>query len=151
MKTSLDSIDYKILQHFESNGRISASDLAQIVGMSAPSITERIRRLENRGVIQNFTVNLDVFSLGYNLEAIVRIKPRPGELQKVEQMIIDQPRFTSCDRVTGNDCFIARLALKSVQELEELLDPLHDKAETNTSIIQSSPIKNRNPIHPKSI
>ena len=146
MKVSLDSIDIQLLQAFEKNGRISISELSQQIDMSAPSIAERVRRLGEKGVIKNFSVNLDIHSLGYNLEAIVRIKPRPGELQTVENMILSQPRFTACDRVTGDDCFIARLALKSVQELESILDPLHDKAETNTSIIQSSLIKNRNPI-----
>ena len=146
MNISLDGIDLQILETFDVNGRISVSELSQQIGMSAPSISERIRRLEDRGVIKNFSVNVDVFSLGYNFEAIVRIKPRPGALQTVEKMIVEQPRFTACDRVTGDDCFVARLVLKSVQELEDLLDPLHEKAETNTSIVQSSPIKNRNPI-----
>lgn len=144
MKITLDGIDLQILEIFNNNGRIPISELSQQIGMSAPSISERVRRLEDRGVIKNFSVNVNIFALGYNFEAIVRIKPRPGALQAVEKMIIDQPRFIACDRVTGDDCFIARLVLKSVQELEILLDPLHDKAETNTSIIQSSPIKNRN-------
>jgi len=143
---SLDLMDQSILQHLEADGRMSMSDLAQMVGMSAPSVKDRIRRLEDRNIIRNFTVSLDMQALGYNLEAIIRIKPRPGSLHLVEKMIIEEPRFTSCDKVTGDDCFIARLALKAVTEIDHLLDPFHEKAETNTAIVKSSPIKNRTPL-----
>lgn len=145
-KNPLDPMDLTILQNLQADGRMSVSELAQMVGMSAPSVKDRIRRMEDRGFIRKFTIDLDKHALGFHLEAIVRIKPRPSNLHLVEKMIIEEPRFTSCDKVTGDDCFIARLALKSIQELDELLDPFHEKAETNTSIVKSSPIKNRTPL-----
>ena len=140
---ALDETDSKILNILETNGRISISELAQKVKMSAPSVTDRIRRLESRGIIKNFTVNIDLTKLGLEFEAIVRIKPSPGKVKIVEEMIIKQPRFISCDKVTGDDCFIAHLALKSIHELDELLGSFHLYAETNTSIVHSSPVKNR--------
>ena len=140
---ALDETDSKILNILETNGRISISELAQKVKMSAPSVTDRIRRLESRGIIKNFTVNIDLAKLGLEFEAIVRIKPSPGKVKVVEEMIIKQPRFISCDKVTGDDCFIAHLALKSIHELDELLGSFHLYAETNTSIVHSSPVKNR--------
>jgi len=145
-KIPLDPMDLTILRNLQADGRMSISELAQMVGMSAPSVKDRIRRLEDRGFIRKFTIDLDKHALGYQLEAIVRIKPRPSNLHLVEKMIIEEPRFTSCDKVTGDDCFIARLALKTIQELDELLDPFHEKAETNTSIVKSSPIINRTPL-----
>lgn len=146
IENTLDSMDLNILKNLQADGRMSISELGQIVGMSAPSVKDRIRRLEDRGVIRKFTIDLHMQALGYQLEAIVRIKPRPSNLHLVEKMIVEEPRFTACDKVTGDDCFIARLALKTIQELDELLDPFHEKAETITSIIKSSPIKNRTPL-----
>ncbi|WP_363225240.1 Lrp/AsnC family transcriptional regulator [Sneathiella sp.] len=144
-ENAIDETDRHILMHLRTNGRLSMSELAKLVGMSAPSVKDRVRRLEDRGIIRKFTVDIDTKALGYSLEAIVRIKPRPGNLHRVEKMIIDEPRFTSCDKVTGDDCFISRLALKSIDELDKLLDPFHEKAETNTSIVKSSPVRNRPP------
>ncbi|MEH6525161.1 MAG: Lrp/AsnC family transcriptional regulator [Sneathiella sp.] len=149
IENSLDAMDLTILQSLQTDGRMRMSELAQIVGMSAPSVKDRIRRMEDRGFIRKFTIDLDMRALGYQLEAIVRIKPRPSNLHLVEKMIVEEQRFTSCDKVTGDDCFIARLALKTIQELDDLLDPFHEKAETNTSIIKSSPIKNRTPLSRK--
>ena len=144
----IDGIDSRILKILEANGRISISELAQQIKMSAPSVTDRIRRLETRGVIQNFTINVDITKLGFEFVAIVRIKPSPGKMKKVEQMILEQSRFISCDKVTGDDCFVAHLALKSIHELDELLNTFHSFAQTNTSIVHSSLIKNR-PVYTK--
>ena len=145
IENDLDDTDRQILLHLQANGRVSMSDLAKSVGMSAPSVKDRVRRLEDRRIIRKFTVELDMAALGFSLEAIVRIKPRPGSLHVVEKMIMEEARFTACDKVTGDDCFIARLALKSIQELDRLLDPFHEKAETNTALVKSSPISNRSP------
>lgn len=143
---SLDEKDRQLLRALESDGRITAVELAKRVGMSAPAVTDRIRRLESNGVIRRFTAEIDLTALGYSLEAVVRIKPRPGNLHIVEQMIIDEERFTDCDKVTGDDCFITRLVIKTITELDDLLDPFHERAETNTSIIKSAPIRGRMPI-----
>ncbi|MFT6406704.1 MAG: Lrp/AsnC family leucine-responsive transcriptional regulator [Arenicella sp.] len=143
---SLDGVDVRMLTILQTDGRISIRELAQTINMSAPSITERLRRLQSRGIIRNFSVDLDLSILGYPLQAIVRIKPRPGKLKEVETMIENQLRFVSCDRVTGDDCYIAKLMLRSIDELDDLLEPFHDCAETNTSIVKSSLIKKRQPL-----
>ncbi|MBL4756710.1 MAG: Lrp/AsnC family transcriptional regulator [Rhizobiales bacterium] len=140
-----DDTDRTLITQLQRNSRISMSRLADAVGMSAPSVTERVRRLEAEGVITAFTIEFDLPAIGYPLEAIVRIKPRPGALHLVEDMIVNQIRFTACDKVTGDDCFIARLSLRSIDELDELLDPFHEKAETNTAIVKSSPVRGRMP------
>ena len=141
----MDKIDRKILDSLTADGRLSMSELAKVIGMSAPSVAERVRHLESRGVITGFTIEVNNAALGFALEALVRIKPRPGSLHIVEQMILNETRFTSCDKVTGEDCFVTRLALKAINELDVILDPFHEKAETNTSIVKSSPISKRLP------
>ncbi len=145
MSYQIDDTDMRILEILDQDGRLAMRDLASRIGMSAPAIATRVRQLEAEGVIRHFSVDLNPRALGYILEAIVRIRPRPGQLHIVQRMIVDEPRFTACDKVTGDDCFIARLCLKSINELDPLLDPLHDKAETSTAIIKSSPIMRRSP------
>lgn len=141
----MDKTDKKILDHLASNGRIAMSSLAKLVGMTAPSVAERVRQLEDSGIIKSFTVDLDYKKLGYNIEALVRISPLPGKLHIVEKMILEEMRFTSCDKVTGEDCFVVRMSAKDIQELDIIMDPFHEKAATNTSIVKSSPLRNRQP------
>jgi Lrp/AsnC family transcriptional regulator, leucine-responsive regulatory protein len=145
IKVALDAVDAMLIEMLAGNARIAMSDLARAVGLSAPSATERVRKLEEAGVICGFTVALDAKALGYALEAIVRIKPLPGQLHHVEKMIQEETRFVSCDKVTGDDCFIARLYLISIEELDTVLDALHERAETNTAIVKSSPVLRRMP------
>ena len=141
----IDELDAAILLLLSSDGRISMSELAAKIGLSAPSVTERVRQLQHKGIIRSISADIDWKALGYVLEAIVRIKPRPGELHKVEAMIDAQPRFTHCDKVTGEDCFVARLVVRDIGELDPLLDPFHDRAETSTAIVKSSPLSGRLP------
>ncbi|KZL05091.1 HTH-type transcriptional regulator LrpC [Pseudovibrio axinellae] len=139
----LDETGCKILSILDRDGRISISELASRIGLSAPSTAERVRKLEQDDIITGFTVEISPKALGYILEAIVRVKPSPGNLHVVEQLILNEPRFTSCDKVTGEDCFVTRIYLRDVSELDDLLDPLHEKAMTNTSVVKASPIRNR--------
>ena len=106
---------------------------------------ERLRRLEERGVLKNYTVDIDPKHFGYLLQAIVRIRPLPGKLQEVERQIQAIPEFTECDKVTGDDCFIARLHVRTMDQLDTLLDKLNAYAETNTAIVKKTPVKRRLP------
>jgi Lrp/AsnC family transcriptional regulator, leucine-responsive regulatory protein len=145
MMKALDDIDQRIIAYLERDGRAALSDIGTAVGLSGPAVGERIRRLQSSGVIEGFTVRVNPQALGYTLEAIVRIKPRSAQIHIVEKMIRDEPRFTSCDRVTGDDCFVARLALVTVAELDAILLPLHARAETSTSVVKSSLLRDRMP------
>lgn len=142
----MDEKDRLIIAHLREDARMPVSELAKRVDLSGPSTSERMRRLESNGVIDRYTVDLDLEALGFVLQAIVRIKPRPGNLHIVEDMIMNEARFIDCDKVTGEDCFVTRLALRSIAELDPLLLPFHDRAETNTAIIKSSPLRGRVPV-----
>src|SRR4051812_24789177 len=102
----VDAIDRKLLEALAENSRLSLKELAQAAGMSSPSAAERLRRLEERGIITAFTIDIDPAALGYPLQAIVRIRPLPGQLHVVERLIQETPEFVECDKVTGDDCFI---------------------------------------------
>jgi Lrp/AsnC family leucine-responsive transcriptional regulator len=141
----LDELDRKLLDILIKDSRTSLKDLAQQVGLSSPSVSERLRRLEERGVIRAFTIEIDPEALGYPLQAIVRVRPLPGKLHIVQQLIEEIPEFGECDKVTGDDCFVARLYVRSMGELDKLLDRIADKAETSTAIIKAQPIRRRPP------
>ena len=140
-----DVLDSKIIEALTDNARISMRDLAQHIGMSAPSATERVRRLTDIGAIRGFTVDLDPKKFGFSLQAIVRIKPRRGQLQSVAKILAEMPECIECDEVTGDDCFIARICLPSIDMLEDILRPLKDRSDTNTSIIHKTTVHRRNP------
>ncbi|WP_405049255.1 MULTISPECIES: Lrp/AsnC family transcriptional regulator [unclassified Rhizobium] len=141
----IDAVDQKILQALAENARISLKELAQAAGLSSPSAAERLRRLEERGIIAAFTIDIDAAALGYPLQAIVRVRPLPGQLHVVQRIIQDTPQFVECDKVTGDDCFIARLVVSSMAELDAILDKVAEKAETSTSMVKASPVKRRLP------
>ncbi len=141
----LDGIDRRLIETLTINARTSTADLARQVGMSAPSVADRLRRLEESGVVRGYTVDIDPVALGYPLAAIVRIRPLPGQLRKVEELIDDIPQFVECDKVTGDDCFIARLLLRSIAELDAILEKITECAETNTAIVKRQPVRRRLP------
>jgi Lrp/AsnC family leucine-responsive transcriptional regulator len=141
----LDETDQRMLEALARNARVSLKELAEAAGLSSPSAAERLRRLEERGVISAFTVNVAPEAIGYPLQAIVRIRPLPGQLHVVERIIQDTPEFIECDKVTGDDCFIGRLVVRSMGELDGILDKIAERAETNTSMIKATPVKRRLP------
>ncbi|MDP9807420.1 Lrp/AsnC family leucine-responsive transcriptional regulator [Rhizobium tibeticum] len=141
----IDDVDQKILEALAENARISLKELAQAAGLSSPSAAERLRRLEERGIIAAFTIDIDPAALGYPLQAIVRVRPLPGQLHVVQRILQDTPQFVECDKVTGDDCFIARLVVRSMAELDTILDKVAEKAETSTSMVKASPVKRRLP------
>ncbi len=140
-----DEIDQLLIGALMEDSRKSLKALAALSGLSSPSVAERIRKLEEREVIKGYTVEVDPKAFGYQLQAIIRIRPLPGQLQEVERQIQNIPQFTECDKVTGEDCFIARLCVRSIEQLDTLLDNLNAYAETNTAIIKKSPVKRRLP------
>ena len=142
---ALDDIDRELIAVLADDGRIAVSELARRIGLSAPSTAERMRRLEAQGVIRGFAVQIDPRALGYTLQAIVRVKPMPGQLHLVEEEIRRIPEFVECDKVTGDDCFICRLFLHSIEQLDAILSKVTERAETSTAIVKSTPVARRLP------
>lgn len=116
-----DAIDHLLIAALMKDSRLSLEALANVSGLSSPSVAERLRRLEERGVLNAYTVEIDPRQFGYMLQAIVRIRPLPGQLQGVERQIQSIPEFTECDKVTGEDCFIAKLHIRTMDQLDALI------------------------------
>ncbi len=142
---ALDTIDCALIRALAENARQPVSALAQLVGLSAPSVAERLRRLEGSGLLVGYTVDLDLKALGYRLSAIVRVKPLPGQLHWVQRLLEEQPAVIECDKVTGDDCFIVRIVLRDIEELDAILEGFSERAETNSAIIKASPVPRRLP------
>jgi Lrp/AsnC family leucine-responsive transcriptional regulator len=141
----LDEIDILILESLVENARIAIKVLASRIGLSSPSTAERVRRLEEAGIIEGYSARLNPGALGLPLAVLIRIRPLPGELSHVAKLIARKPSIVECDRVTGDDCFVAKAYVETVDELEKLIDDILPFATTNTAIIQSSPVKRRIP------
>ena len=121
------------------------ADLARRVGLSAPSVTERVRRLEEAGVIEGYGARVCPTALGLPVTAYIRVRPLPGELRRVADLLNGLAAVVACDRVTGEDCFIAQVQVASVAALETVLDQINPFGSTSTSIVQSSPVMRRLP------
>lgn len=145
MENTLDDLDRAILTALVSDARISWKDLAADVGVSSPTIRDRVRRLQDRGIVQVFSIDISSAALGYTLEAVVRFRPLPGKRHVLEQQIQNTDRIVQCDKVTGEDGFVARVLLKDIGELDPLLETFGRMATTNTAIVKSSPVRMRPP------
>lgn len=145
---TLDAADRQILAALADNARISLANLGRLLGMSAQSAADRLRRLEDLGVVAGFAATLDPGALGLAVGAYIRIRPAMGELPRVAGLLADIPEIVECDRITGDDCFIAKVFVARIEDLERVIDRLIPYAQTNTSIIQSSPVRRRAPRFP---
>jgi len=127
------------------DARTPMRELAQQIGLSAPSTTERVRRLEEAGVIEGYAVRVNPSAIGLPLGAYLRIRPMAGELNRVAELLASLPEVIFCDRVTGDDCFIAKALVPTTADLETLIDGLLPYATTNTSVVVSTTVAARMP------
>ena len=141
----LDETNLRLLGELQTDGRIGFAELGRRVGMSAPAVAERVSRLERAGVIRGYRAELDPAALGYPVSAIVRIRPSPGQLQRVRDVAAESPEVAECHRITGDDCYLMRLHLRSIDDLEEILDRFTPHGQTTTSIVHSTPVQRRSP------
>lgn len=141
----LDELDRNLVRLLAVEARLPLAELGRRTGLSAPAVTERIRRLEEAGVLRGYGAVVDPAALGYGVAALVRVRPMPGQLAKVAGLLDACEEVVECDRVTGDDCFVARVNVASIEALERLIDRILPHAMTNSSLIQSTPVPRRLP------
>jgi Lrp/AsnC family leucine-responsive transcriptional regulator len=138
-----DDRNVELLRLLRENPRMGTSELARHVGMSAPAVRERVLRLEEAGIIRGYTVEIDPAALGYPICAFVRVRPSPGRLPQVAELARRLPQVVECHRVTGEDCFVIKLYLTALEQLDEVIDEFLAHGQTTTSLVQSTPVPPR--------
>lgn len=141
----LDALDHKIIGIMGREGRIPIAELGRRVNLSSPAVAERVQRLERVGVISGYRAVIDPRALGYQLTAIIRVKPAPGQLPRIPELAQQIQEVAECHRITGEDCFYVKAHVRSIEDLSGLLDRFLVYGETTTSIVNSSPIVHRDP------
>lgn len=138
----LDSLDRRILGELQNDARLRIAELGRRVGLSPPAVAERVARLEESGVV-SFRAEVDPRALGYGICAIVRVSPQTKNLHLIPELAREVPEVTECHRITGEDCYFMKLYLRSIDDLEGILDRFTPHGRTTTSIVHSAPIPTR--------
>lgn len=139
----LDAVNRAILQELQRDARLSMAALGRRVNMSPPAVAERVQRLEREGVIRGYHADVDPVKVGYTVAAVVRVAPATRQLDRIREIARTTPEVVECHRITGEDCFFLELHLRSIDELERVLDRFTPYGRTTTSIVHSSPVERR--------
>jgi Lrp/AsnC family transcriptional regulator, leucine-responsive regulatory protein len=138
----LDRIDTQLLALLQDNGRISQHDLAKAVGLSAPAVAERLRKLEERGVIRQFTTLLDAKLLGWDIAAFIFVGISGSKyFEEFRSRVEDAPQIVECHSITGQGSHLLKIRAENTAALERLLAQIQawpGVQWTTTSIVLST-------------
>ncbi|MDH3739211.1 MAG: Lrp/AsnC family transcriptional regulator [Alphaproteobacteria bacterium] len=139
-ESRLDQMAWRLLRELQADARLSFSALARRVGMSTPAVAERVRRLEEAGAITGYHATVDRARLGRPLGAYLRLTTSASSYQRVIALCRSLDAVIECHHITGEDCFLIRLAVTSVTELEDVIARFRRFGTAHTSIVLSSPV-----------
>src|SRR5688572_23976378 len=139
----IDEIDWKILKELQINARLTFAELGRRVGLTTPAVIERIRKLEDAGVITGYRVEIDTAKVGLPITAFIRMSITGVDYSHIIEVAGGSPEVLECHRGTGGDSFIMKVAVSSVEHLQEVIDRLTPYGITTTTIVLSSPVKRR--------
>lgn len=139
----LDATGWKLLAELQADARLSLAELGRRVGLTPPGVADRLRRLEEAGIITGYRVEIDAAKLGLPLTAFVRFTSTQQDYAAVDAVISSLPEVLECHRVTGTDCYIMKVVVSSVGHLESLINRLTPYGSLISSIVLSSLVKRR--------
>jgi Lrp/AsnC family transcriptional regulator, leucine-responsive regulatory protein len=139
----LDELNTRILAELTADPRLRTTELARRLGVSTPTVRERVTRLEESGVIRGYRLEVDPAALGLPVAAWVRLRPGPGQIPKIIELAGRTPEVVECHRISGEDCFLMRVQVASIAALEELLDRFLVHGQTTSSFVVSTPVAPR--------
>lgn len=147
MTESLDVTDWAILAEVQRDGRIPFTELARRVNLSASATKERVRRLEEAGVISGYRAEVNPERTGYPVMAVVRLKyPGPGTRHHpLRRLLEERSEILECLRTTGDDCYVMKVVATSMAHLEEIVDELAEFGSTTTNLVLSRTLPLRGP------
>ena len=136
----MDDIDRELLSSLQDDARLTYAELGRRVGLSAPAVAERVRRLEASGIVNGYHARIDLKRAGYGIIAFVRLTS-PGDLShQLERMAIETPEVLESHRVTGTESFVLKVGVTSIEHLERIVVKFLPYGQTTTSIVLSSPV-----------
>lgn len=140
----LDETGWRLLQELQQNARLSYKELGQRVGLSLPSVAERVRKMEEAGIITGYRAEVDLTRLGLPILSLIRLGSFVGEsCARVAAQAIEVPEVLECYKVTGTDCVVVKVAAISMAHLEQVIEQLSRFSIASTSLVFSRPMKNR--------
>src|SRR5215203_4335166 len=139
----IDEIDRKILKEVQEDARVSYAELGRRVGLTTPAVIERVRKLEESGVIRGYRAEIDTAKVGLPITAFVRMSITGVDYSHIIEVAEQSNEVLECHRGTGGDSFIMKIAVSSVEHLQEVIDRLVPYGITTTTIVLSSPVKRR--------
>lgn len=142
-KKLLDPTAWRLLEVLQENARLSYSEIGRRVGLSTPAVIERIRKLEDAGVIRGYRVELDAEKLGYPITAFIRLESNPEQHASVMLFIKDALEVQQCYYITGRESFVLKVCVVSVGQLEAFIQRLSRYGNTATSLVMSTPVQNK--------
>ncbi|MCW5655931.1 Lrp/AsnC family transcriptional regulator [Hydrogenophaga sp.] len=137
----LDKKDWLILQALQADARQSLAALGKRIGLSQPAMSERVRKLEEAGVIEGYGARVNLKKIGVGLTAIIRIETTHAGIAPYLKLFDAMPEVLEVDRVTGQDCFFVRCAIAEPADLERVVDALAAHGAVTTSLVLSSPVR----------
>ena len=135
----LDETGWSLLQELQKNARISYTELGQRVGLTSPAVADRIRRMEDAGIISGYQAKLNLAKVGLPVMAVVRLAEIGGQSCDYAATQIGQ-EVLECIRTTGDDSMIIKVAASSVDHLTQVLDQISRYGIPDTSIVRSEPM-----------
>lgn len=136
----VDNISWNIINALQDDGRISLKDLASKVNLSLPATSERVKRLEEAGVITGYRALVNYQALGHNVMAIITMTAFKPAKAKLVAMLEEMPEVLECLHITGESSYLLRVVATDMLHLEQTINTINHLGETNTSIVMSEPI-----------
>lgn len=141
MENNIDEISLKILSILQKNSRESFSEIGRAVGLSAPAVAERVKRMENSGIIKKYTIEIAHENLGFKMLAFMLIN-LPGsfstQVEKTEDVVANIPEVLECHRVTGKDDMVLKVIFSDITHLKKVIDSVAPFGQINTCIVVTS-------------
>lgn len=142
-EASLDKIGWQLLRVLQEDARLSYSELGRRVGLSSPAVAERVRRMEDLGIIAHYRALVDPAKLGYPVLAFVTLRTGAEHYNRVATIAHTYSEILECHHVTGEDAFLLKVIVSSLTHLEHIVANLRQYGETNTQVVLSSPVKGK--------
>ena len=142
-KKLLDDVGWQLLAALQQNARLSFAELGRQVGLSLPAVAERVRRMEEAGIITGYRAEVAVDKIGLTVMAFIRVSTSGEQYPAVISLGNDLPEVIECHHLTGTDSFIMKVVASSIPHLEALITRFSTYGQTTTSIVLSSPVTNQ--------